>query len=383
LRFATSSTTADSPSATTDEITFFNDFFQQNENITCTMTVTNVTITGSVATVLAHFTLSSLYILDVPPTTYQAEDDDLLVYAVSDGEWVLTTWQADPAGENSQTYEQQRVLDQLNSLSDALNLEDLAAAEAITEPGVLLDRAVQMRFETAQTLAENPNPPSDFSDFFSTVFVQNEDITVSFNVSSIIVLGTKAFLNVSFGLSAVYAGVIPPEAYSSSGTDEMTFDLVSGEWQLATWREKTQEMPGPTEALLRSQVTALATSLSAEDAGSFNAIASSLLVLDESIALRFHTTDTLAEPPTPGTSFNSFLGEVFTQNANLAVAITASNVVISGDVAVADLSFSLSATYIMVVPPEDYASEGSDTSVWEFDGTNWRLVAWQEKPAES
>jgi hypothetical protein len=380
LRFPTTSTTSDSPYATSDEIAFFNDFFQQNENITCTLAVSEVVITGSVATVHAHFTLSSLYILDVPPTTYQAEGDDLMVYAVSDGQWKLTTWQADPSGDSGQSFEQQRVLDQLKALSDALNAEDLTAAEAVVEPGVLLDRAVELRFKTAQTLGDNPNPSSDFSDFFSTVFVENESIAASFGVNSIIVLGTRAFLNVNFGLSAVYAGVIPPEAYTANGTDEMTFDLVSGSWQLATWREKTQEVPGPTEQLLRSQVAALAAALSAEDVNGFNQVASGLLSLNQAIALRFHTTSTLAVPPIIGSSFGPFLGEVFTQNANMAVGITVDDVAISGDVAVADLSFSLSATYLMVIPPEDYTSAGQDTSVWEFDGSNWRMIAWQQKP---
>jgi hypothetical protein len=381
LRFPTTSTTSDNPNPTSDEITFFNDFFAQNENISCSLEVTDTVVTGSVATVKVHFLLSSLYILDVPPATYQSEDTDLMVFAVSDGAWKLTSWQEDPEGGNGQEFEQQRVLDQLAALSDALNAEDLAAAESLVEPGVLLDRAVQLRFKTAQTVAENPNPPSDFSDFFSTVFVENEEIQTNFSVNSVIILGTRAFLNVGFSLSAVYAGVIPPEAYSASGADEMTFDLVSGNWELATWRETTQEVPGPTEQLLRARASALGAALTAEDAGAFGSIASGLLTLDPAIAMRFKCTSTLSDPPSIGTSFGPFLSEVFSQNANLVVGITVNSVEISGEVAVAELSFTLAATYILALPPENYEAQGTDDSVWEFDGSNWRLVTWREKPA--
>ncbi len=381
LRFPTTSTTADNPSATSDEIVFFNDFFAQNENIACSLEITNTSITGSVATVRARFILSSLYILDVPPTTYQSEGKDLMVFAVSDGAWKLTSWQPDPEGDEGHAYEQQRVLSQLKALTDALKAEDLAAAEAVVQPGALIGRAVQLRFKTAQTVAENPNPASDFSDFFATVFVENENIAASFSVNSVIILGTRAFLNAGFSLSAVYAGVIPPQAYSASGADEMTFDLISGQWRLATWRETVQVVPGPTEQLLRSQVSALAAVLTAEDTSAFNSIASGLLTLDRAIALRFKSSSTLSDPPTIGTSFGPFFSEVFTQNANLVVGITVDSVSISGEVAVADLRFTLSATYLLAIPPENYAANGVDESVWEFDGNNWRLVAWREKPA--
>lgn len=381
LRFPTTSTTSDNPNPTSDEITFFNDFFTQNENISCSLEVTSTSITGSVATVKVHFLLSSLYILDVPPATYQSEDTDLMVFAVSDGAWKLTSWQQDPEGGTGNEFEQQRVLDQLAALSDALNAEDLAAAEALVEPGVLLDRAVQLRFKTAQTLADSPNPSSDFGDFFSTVFVENENIETGFSVNSVIILGTRAFLNVGFSLSAVYAGVIPPETYAASGADEMTFDLVGGNWKLATWRETTQEVPGPTEQLLRSQVSSLAAALTAEDTGAFNSIASGLLTLNPAIAMRFMCASTLAEPPSIGTSFGPFLSEVFSQNANLAVGISVNSVEITGEVAVAELNFTLAATYILSLPPEDYGAQGTDESVWEFDGSNWRLVTWREKPA--
>lgn len=381
LRFPTTSTTSDNPSATADEITFFNDFFAQNENISCSLEVASTSITGSVATVKVHFLLSSLYILDVPPATYQSEDTDLMVFAVSGGAWKLTSWQQDPEGGTGQEYEQQRVLNQLTALSDALNLEGLAAAEALVGPGVLLDRAVQLRFKTAQTVGENPNPSPYFSDFFTTVFVENENIDTSFSVNSVIILGTRAFLNVGFNLSAVYAGVIPPQPYSASGADEMTFDLISGNWKLATWREKTQEVPGPTEQLLRARVSALAAAITAEDAGAFGSIASGLLTLDPAIAMRFKCTSTLAVPPSIGTSFGPFLSEVFSQNANLAVGITVNSLDITGEVAVAELSFTLAAAYILSLPPENYVAQGADESVWEFDGNNWRLVTWREKPA--
>jgi hypothetical protein len=386
LRFYTTTTTSDNPSATNDEAAFFNDFFAQNENISFSLTPTNVAVSGNVATAQVQFALSAVYILDVPPTTYQAESSDVMIFAVDDGRWKLTSWQVDPDAIPAEGAEEQAVLDQLTALTEALADKDLVAAAAVAAPGMYLDRAVQLRFQTMQTLGDSPNPPADFSDFFSTVFVENEQIAASFGVQSVIVLGSRAFVNATFSLSAVYTGTIPPEPYSAGGTDEMTFDRISGEWRISTWREKVTEQPGPTEALLRSRIAELVAAVNDEDASAVQSLESGLLTLDDSIALRFRTTGTLSDPPVFSDSLSTFLSGVFTQNENINLTLTVDSVQITGEVAMVQVDFMLSATYLLSDPPAYYISPASgavtDTMVWVFDDGEWLLTSWRQKDVE-
>ena len=382
LRFFTTTTTADNPTATTNAVSFFDSFFQQNENVYCQLTVTNVSILGTVATLSVDFGLSALYIMDLPPMTYQSEGSDLMVFVLEDDRWKLTSWQADPGSEDGESLEQERVLEQLAALAQAFADEDLDAAADIAEPGMFLDREVQLRFRTMQTLGDDPQPSSDFREFFSTVFVENQSIEASFDANSVIVLGTQAFVSLNFSLTAVYAGVVPPEQYSASGADEMTFDLVGGRWRLALWREKAEPQPGPTAEALRATVASLAQAISSEDLSTIQSIASGLFSVDETVALRFMTENTLADPPTPPAGVGAFFGEVFAQNQNISVTMDVGPLNINGTVADCEVTFTLNATYILTVPPEDYESAATDITVWEFNGASWRLVAWQEAEEE-
>ena len=79
---------------------FFDSFFQQNENVYCQLTVTNISILGTVATLNVDFGLSALYIMDLPPMTYQSEGSDLMVFVLEDDRWNLTSWQADSGAED-------------------------------------------------------------------------------------------------------------------------------------------------------------------------------------------------------------------------------------------------------------------------------------------
>ncbi len=382
LRFFTTATTGDNPNPTGNAVSFFNSFFQQNENVYCQIAVTSANILGTVATLNVDFGLSALYIMDLPPMTYQSEGSDLMVFVLENGHWKLTSWQAGTSEEDAEAQERERVLEQLAALTQAFADEDLDAAAAIAEPGMFLDREVQLRFRTMQTLSDDPQPSSDFREFFSTVFVENQSIEVSFNAASVIVLGTQAFVSLNFSLTAVYAGVVPPEQYSASGSDEMTFDLVSGQWRLALWREKAEPQPGPTAEALRTAVASLAQAISDEDIGTIQSIASELYSVDENVALRFRTTSTLADPPAPSADVGSFFGEVFAQNQNVAVTLDVGALNVNGTVADCELAFNLSATYVLAVPPEDYEASATDITVWEFDSVNWRLVTWQEAEEE-
>lgn len=378
LRFFTTTTTADNPTATTNAVSFFDSFFQQNENVYCQLTVTNVSILGTVATLNVDFGLSALYIMDLPPMTYQSEGSDLMVFVLEDDRWKLTSWQIGSDSDDTESVEQERVLEQLAALALAFADEDLDAAADIAEPGMFLDREVQLRFRTMQTLGDDPQPSSDFREFFSTVFVENQNIEATFDATSVIVLGTQAFVSLNFSLSAVYAGVVPPEQYSASGSDEMTFDLVSGRWRLGLWREKAEPQPGPIAETLRAAVASLAQAISSEDLSTIQSIASGLYSVDETVAMRFMTENTLAEPPAPPTDVSAFFGEVFAQNQNIALAMDVDTLNINGAVADCEVVFELSATYILNVPPENYEAAATDITVWEFDGANWRLVTWQE-----
>jgi len=384
LRFFTTTTTADVPTATTNAVSFFDSFFQQNENVYCQLTVTNVSILGTVATLNVDFGLSALYIMDVPPMTYQSEGSDLMVFVLEDDRWNLTSWQADSGAEDVESVEQERVLEQLAALALAFADEDIDAAADIAEPGMFLDREVQLRFRTMQTLGDDPQPSSDFREFFSTVFVENQSIEAVFNANSVIVLGTQAFVNLSFSLTAVYAGVVPPEQYSASGSDEMTFDLVSGRWRLALWREKSEPQPGPTAEALRASVASLAQAISSEDLSTIQNAASGLFSMDETVALRFITQSTIADPPSPPTDVSAFFGEVFAQNQNIAASIDIDTIDLDGAAAYCEVGLNLSATYVLEAPPLDYSFPDLDTvvmdvMVWGFDGSNWQLVTWRPK----
>ncbi len=378
LRFFTATTTGDNPSPTANAVSFFDSFFQQNENVYCQLTVTNISILGTVATLNVDFGLSALYVMDLPPMTYQSEGSDLMVFVLEGGRWKLTSWQIAPGLVDGESLEQERVLEQLAALAQAFADEDIDAAADIAEPGMFLDREVQLRFRTMQTLGDDPQPSSDFREFFSTVFVENQSIEAVFDHTSVIVLGSQAFVNLNFSLSAVYAGVVPPEQYSASGNDEMTFDLVSGRWRLALWREKSEPQPGPTAEALRATVASLAQAICVEDLSTIQGIASELFSVNPLIALRFMTENTLADPPSPPTDVTAFFGEVFSQNQNISVAMDVGSLNINGTVADCEVTFALNATYILTVPPEDYQVAATDITVWEFDGANWRLVTWQE-----
>ena len=143
---------------------------------------------------------------------------------------------------------------------------------------------------------------------------------------------------------------------------------------------------GATEEALREQIAALAAAVSSQDLGSIQGMASSLLGMNPSLALRFQTTSTLADPPTPSADFAAFFSEVFAQNENIAVTMEVGTVNLNGTVAYCEVGFSLAATYILGVPPDDYRfpEEGAvqDVMVWEFDGASWQLVTWQEAAAE-
>ncbi len=75
-----------------DPSTFFITFFQNNENISFSLEVQSVEITGEVGVVECEFSLSSVYILDVPPTTNEARAEDILVFQVEGDEWKLVSW---------------------------------------------------------------------------------------------------------------------------------------------------------------------------------------------------------------------------------------------------------------------------------------------------
>jgi|GEM_PF-2487253 len=384
LRFFTTTTTADIPSATTNAVSFFDSFFQQNENVYCQLTVTNISILGTVATLNVDFGLSALYIMDLPPMTYQSEGSDLMVFVLEDDRWKLTSWQLGSDSEDAESVEQERVLEQLAALALAFADEDLDAAADIAEPGMFLDREVQLRFRTMQTLADDPQPSGDFREFFSTVFVENQNIEAVFDTTSVIVLGTQAFVSLNFSLSAVYAGVVPPESYTAGGADEMTFDLISGRWRLALWREKTEPQPGPTAETLSAAVASLAQAISDEDLNAIQGIASGLYSVDQAVAMRFMTASTLADPPAPQAGVGAFFGEVFAQNQNIAAAVEIDSLSIDGTAAYCEVGFSLSATYILEAPLVNYSFPESDTAVidamvWGFDGSSWQLVSWHPK----
>jgi len=394
LRFYTSTTTADTPSVPDDELVFFNSFFEQNENIQFRLTASNTSILGSVATVSVQFLLSATYVLEVPPLSYQAEASDLMVFVAQDGRWKLTSWRPDPTGEDRQTYERQRILDQLAALVDALNARQLDEAAALTAPWLNLDEGVQRLFRTQTTLSPGSTLPEGFQEFFSEVFAQNQDLQVTLSANPFYILGQetkpgdRVSLTAYFSLAAVYTGGTgAPEAYSvEAELHELVFEMVQGSWLLATWRRQVAPPPQASAEALRARIAALAAAISAEDVAGLDSIASGLLTLNSALALRFRTTSTLADPPAPGSDFSAFFEEVFAENENLLVTLDIISLQLNGTVADCTVSFSLAATYLLTAPTEDYCypEEGTvdDSMVWEFDGSSWRLAIWQPAPGE-
>jgi len=71
---------------------FFKQFFKENENINLELSPSKLEINRRVGVVTAETSLSAVYLLDVPPTTYQAQTTDILVFQIEDEKWKLVSW---------------------------------------------------------------------------------------------------------------------------------------------------------------------------------------------------------------------------------------------------------------------------------------------------
>jgi hypothetical protein len=302
------------------------------------------------------------------------------------GEWRISTWREKVTEQPGPT--EALLSSRIAELVAAVNDEDASAVQSLESGLLTLDDSIALRFRTTGTLSDPPVFSDSLSTFLSGVFTQNENINLTLTVDSVQITGEVAMVQVDFMLSATYLLSDPPAYYispaSGAVTDTMVWVFDDGEWLLTSWRQKDVEEPPPPpteEELLRTRIASLANAISVEDIATVQAIESGLLTLKEAFALRFQTTGTLSDPPVFDTSLSGFLNQVFAQNENISLVLTVNSVEIDGEVAEVKVSFALSATYLADGAPVSYASPEvgvfTDYMVWEFAGTNWKLVTWQ------
>jgi len=378
LRFYTHTTMSDNPNPSGKLSDFFADFFAENENIELSLTVDTVTINGNEAEVIVQFALSALYLLEVPPITYQAESTDLMVFSIVEEQWRLVSWQEQPPEVPDETV----LLGQVDAIAGALNDEDLDALVAAFSPLLMVDSDFALRFMTPATQSEPPTPSTDPAVFFAEFLNGNRNVNASLGVNTYFIIGDEATVEVTFTLYALYVGELPAASYQvGPAVDIMQFELWEGQWLLKSWVEKpAPPEPTPDEAALVTQVDALADAVNDENAGGFQALLSPLFAFNEEVQLRFRTQSTLADPPAPPEDTGAFLAEVFGENENLALSLVVDeeSICINGSVATLRARCSLSATYMKRVPPEDYeAAAVVDIMVFEYASGVWKLVAWR------
>ena len=377
LRFYTHSTMSDNPNPPTNPSTFFSDFFAENDNIALGLAVDCITINGNEAEVIVEFSLSALYLLEVPPLTYQAESTDLMVFAVADGEWRLVSWQEQPPEVPDETV----LLDQVAAVASALNEEDLDALLVTFSPLYRVDSDFAERFMTPSTLAEPPSPASDPSAFFGELLNNNRNLNASLSVNTYFIIGAEATVEVTFSMSALYIGELPAVNYQVEPVvDALVFELWEGQWLLKSWAEKPPPVePTPDEAALAVQLETLAQAISEEDLGAIQAMVSGQFTMDESVALLFHTSSTQGENPNPPLGVGAFFGEVFAQNVDLTAAFSDAEVSMLGSAATVNANFVAGGTYILDLPPTAWQSEPqAQVMVFEFVDGTWYMVRWQE-----
>jgi len=130
-----------------------------------------------------------------------------------------------------------------------------------------------------------------------------------------------------------------------------------------------------SENLLRGQVASLAKAISNEDVIALQNIFTSLFTVSPELAGRFRTTS-------QGGSGLDFFKQLFKENENINLEISPSKVEINGRVGVVTADTSLSAVYLLDVPPTTYQAQTTDILVFQIQDETWKLVSWTEKSTE-
>lgn len=127
-----------------------------------------------------------------------------------------------------------------------------------------------------------------------------------------------------------------------------------------------------SESLLRGQIEALAQGVSREDVLALQDLFTSLFTVTPEFATRFRTTS-------PGGSGLDFFKQVFKENENITLELTPKEIEITERVGVVTAQASLSAVYLLDVPPTTYQAETTDILVFQIEDGKWKLVSWNER----
>ncbi len=129
------------------------------------------------------------------------------------------------------------------------------------------------------------------------------------------------------------------------------------------------------EKALREKVAVIAEAISQEDYRRLAEVFSSVFTVDPSVAVRFVPESTGGEP-------EQFFTTFFNQYENVELSLSPSSLEISGEVGTVTASFSLSAVYVLDVPPSTRQADATDMLVFQVESGNWKLVSWKEKQVE-
>ncbi|MEP0813047.1 MAG: hypothetical protein HRF49_00070 [bacterium] len=385
------------PTANLDQKSFvslLNDFNRDNENIDFELRVSNVVRNGDLATADLEFHLSATYAREAPPINYFVDALDRATFERDLGAWKLIGWEEieevqsgdeDNPGNLEPIVAVNRAI---QDLAQIVNTRDFKNQARVISGLFSMNPVVGKRFKTATTVGGG-NPPSGFSNFFSEVFRDNDNIVFSLTVSAYDIEENIATVTAEFSLLATYIIAIPPQVYDATATDQFILRKEDdGFWRIISWTEAPSSAPEPSaEDLCRLAVLNLQESIRGKDLSLLGTALADGFSLHTGIGRRFltHVTDGGGEP---STSFNSTISLFFSETVNVDFQLLLTNFEQNGDVATGELGFNLNATYILSVPPRTYTVTETGDRIQFLrspDGV-WQIFLWlphEEKPDDA
>ncbi len=139
-------------------------------------------------------------------------------------------------------------------------------------------------------------------------------------------------------------------------------------------------------SLLETQLSIVAEGIEREDAILASQPVGSLFSMGANVALRYGSTTF----PPAGISevrglrpFRTFFAEAFKQNANITQSFEVTDFEVNGDVATLTVTSTFNATRVDSVPPSNTTAELEDYMVFQREEGTWRLINWDQVPAET
>jgi hypothetical protein len=81
-------------------------------------------------------------------------------------------------------------------------------------------------------------------------------------------------------------------------------------------------------------------------------------------------------------AFRNYWEAVVGLYENISINLEIKSLDVNGDVATAVVDSKFSAVKMSSVPPESVTADGHDYMIWQLEPKGWRLIMWDEAPAE-